>query len=135
VIAIGGIEDHVHLFVRASTSVAPALIAKHAKGSSAHLVNPRHGRRAEFRWQRGYGVFSVSRQHVARIRRYVLNQEAHHRSGRTAAFLEPVYDPDELRSAREPAPPVREADFVPFQRRVSTPPDPGRGHPEHPSRR
>gem|GEM_PF-595839 len=74
VIAIGGMEDHVH------------------------LLNPEHGTRAPFRWQRGYGVFSVSRQHVPRIRNYVLNQEAHHREGRTAPYLEPVFLPnDKLR--------------------------------------
>jgi putative transposase len=93
VIAIGGMEDHVHLFVRTPVSIAPAVLVKQVKGASSHLVNPEHGSHASFRWQGGYGVFSVSRQHVPRIRNYVLNQEAHHREGRTAAFLEPVYPP------------------------------------------
>ena len=92
-IAIGGIEDHVHLLARVPPTIAPADLVKHVKGSSSHVVNPEHGRRAEFRWQGGYGVFSVSRQHLARIRRYVLNQEEHHRSGRTAEFLEPIFTP------------------------------------------
>ena len=93
VIAIGGMPDHVHLLVQVPPTVAPATLAKQVKGSSSHLVNPAHGTRAEFRWQRGYGAFSVSRQHVERIRRYVLNQEEHHRSGRTADFLEPPEPP------------------------------------------
>ena len=95
VIAIGGMEDHVHLLARVPVSIAPAVLVKQVKGASSHLVNPEHGRHAPFRWQRGYGAFSVSRQHVARIRNYVLNQEAHHREGRTAPYLEPVFLPDD----------------------------------------
>jgi len=91
VIAIGGMEDHVHLLARVPASLSPAALAKQVKGASSHLVNPEHGARASFRWQGGYGVFSVSRQHVPRIQRYVLNQEAHHREGRIAPFLEPVF--------------------------------------------
>ena len=94
VIAIGGMADHVHLLVRVPASLAPAALVKQVKGSTSHLINPTHGAQAPFRWQGGYGVFSVSRQHLARIRRYVLNQEEHHREGRTAPYLEPVYPPN-----------------------------------------
>jgi putative transposase len=103
VIAIGGMEDHVHLLVRVPPTVSPATLAKQVKGSSSHLANPEHGRRADFRWQRGYGVFSVSPQHVERIRRYVVNQEEHHRSESTADFLEPPPLDTEV-TATEPAP-------------------------------
>jgi REP element-mobilizing transposase RayT len=83
-------EDHVHLLARVPTSLSTADLVKQVKGSSSHLVNPAHGRQATFRWQGGYGVFSVSRQHVSRIRRYVLNQEEHHRAGQIAPYLEPL---------------------------------------------
>jgi len=122
VIAIGGMEDHVHLLVRVPASLSASDLVKQVKGSSSHLVNPQHGRQAEFRWQGGYGAFSVSRQHVDRIRRYVLNQEAHHRAGQIAPYLEPEFIP-----TKTPAPGDRadvqsaKADFVQFQRRVSNP--------------
>jgi putative transposase len=89
VIAIGGMADHVHLLVRIPASLSPAALMKQVKGSSSHLINPVHGARAAFRWQGGYGVFSVSRQDVPRIRRYVLHQEEHHLEGRTVPYLEP----------------------------------------------
>jgi putative transposase len=89
VIAIGGMPDHVHLLVRVPASLSPV------KGDSSHLMNPTHGAAASFRWQGGYGVFSVSRQHLSRIRRYVLNQEEHHREGRTGPYLEPVFTGNE----------------------------------------
>jgi putative transposase len=91
VIAIGGMADHVHLLVSVPASVSAAALVKQVKGSTSHLMNPVHGAQAPFRWQGGYGVFSVSRQHLARIRRYVLNQEEHHRDGRTVPYLEPVF--------------------------------------------
>jgi REP element-mobilizing transposase RayT len=33
---------------------------------------------AEFAWQAGYGVFSVSESQCESVRRYVTNQEIHH---------------------------------------------------------
>jgi putative transposase len=34
---------------------------------------------ADFHWQDGYGLFSVSPSHANAVRKYVLNQEEHHR--------------------------------------------------------
>ena len=34
---------------------------------------------AAFHWQDGYGLFSVSPAHVEGLRRYILDQEGHHR--------------------------------------------------------
>jgi hypothetical protein len=31
-----------------------------------------------FRWQGGYGAFSVSPSHIDNLKRYIANQEAHH---------------------------------------------------------
>jgi hypothetical protein len=33
----------------------------------------------EFSWQRGYGAFTVSASQVEKVRRYIANQEEHHR--------------------------------------------------------
>ncbi len=37
------------------------------------------GQRRGFSWQEGYGAFAVSVSNLATVKRYVLNQEAHHR--------------------------------------------------------
>jgi putative transposase len=34
---------------------------------------------AKFRWQSGYGAFSVSQSHLDHVRRYIETQEQHHR--------------------------------------------------------
>ncbi|HEX9938556.1 MAG TPA: transposase [Longimicrobium sp.] len=79
----------MHLLVRMPSTLSPAAVAKQLKGASSHHLNHGSGNRPVFRWQGGYGAFSVSRQHVDRIRRYVLNQAEHHHGGRVADFLEP----------------------------------------------
>ncbi|HEX8242890.1 MAG TPA: IS200/IS605 family transposase [Longimicrobium sp.] len=89
VLAIGGIEDHVHLLVRVPPSLAPAVLVQRVKGSSAHAVNHATGIYRTFRWQGGYGAFSVSKRHVPLITEYVLRQEEHHREQRLWWLLEP----------------------------------------------
>lgn len=88
-IAIGGVADHVHLLVRLPTTVTVAELAKQLKGSTAHLVNHRRLTPGPFRWQGGYGVFSVSRGNVPAVKRYVLRQEDHHKRGALTPALEP----------------------------------------------
>ena len=34
-----------------------------------------------FRWQGYYGAFSVSRGHLPKVKRYILNQKTHHANG------------------------------------------------------
>lgn len=86
VIAIGGIEDHVHVLVRFGPTVLIADLVGRMKGASSYLAQQVLGH--TFRWQRSYGAYSVSRFGVERVRSYVLNQEAHHRQGTTIRDLE-----------------------------------------------
>ena len=37
------------------------------------------GRNSRFYWQSGYAAFSVSESNAERVRRYIDNQEEHHR--------------------------------------------------------
>ncbi|HET7232631.1 MAG TPA: IS200/IS605 family transposase [Longimicrobium sp.] len=89
VLAIGGIEDHVHVLVRPPAVIAPAELVKSMKGASSHMVNYEIGAADYFKWQGGYGAFSVSKRHVPMIRDYVLRQEEHHRDERLWIPLEP----------------------------------------------
>ncbi len=80
-LAIGGVEGHVHVLVRIPTTVSVAGLVKQIKGSSSHLVTHRLGGRETFKWQGGYGAFTVSKENVPAVRRYVLRQKEHHRAG------------------------------------------------------
>ncbi len=59
------------------------------KGASSYFVSHILPEAEPFKWQGGYGAFSVSRRGLAAAREYVLNQEAHHRDGTFLRPLEP----------------------------------------------
>jgi putative transposase len=77
-IAIGGIEDHVHLLVRIPTTISVAELVKQVKGASSHFVTHELSGGGTFTWQGGYGAFTVSKRNVPIVREYVSRQEKHH---------------------------------------------------------
>ncbi len=78
-LAVGGVSDHVHLLIglRATHSIADVL--RELKSESSRWVHETI-REAAFVWQEGYGAITVSPSHLEDVRRYVLNQEEHHRT-------------------------------------------------------
>ena len=76
----GGMPDHVHLLAGWGTTVSVAEMMKDVKGISSRWMNERSDRPpGRFAWQEGYGAFSVSASQVAAVRKYILNQEEHHK--------------------------------------------------------
>lgn len=82
VLAIGSMPDHLHLLVRVPGRVSAAELAKQVKGSSSHALNEALPDGEGFRWQEGYGAFSVSRSHVRQVAAYVERQRERHASGK-----------------------------------------------------
>ncbi len=78
VLGIGGTADHVHLCVKLPTSLAVAKLANQVKGVSSHFVHDQLLGDLPFRWQEGYGVFSVSPNQVSRVLAYIEDQKRHH---------------------------------------------------------
>jgi putative transposase len=76
VLAIGGMEDHVHLLIELPPTMAVAKAALLVKSNSSKWMNET-GRR--FAWQKGYAAFSVSASNIDAVVNYIRNQEAHHR--------------------------------------------------------
>jgi REP element-mobilizing transposase RayT len=87
-IAIGGTEDHVHVLVEVDPKVSPANLVQELKGISSHLMTHKVRPGEPFKWQAGYGAFSVSKRHVPQIKAYIENQERHHREGTVFEELE-----------------------------------------------
>ena len=88
-LAVGGIEDHVHVLLRLPTTISIADLVKQLKGVSSHLISHESADRF-FKWQGAYGAFAVTKRHVPMIRDYVLCQEEHHRAGTLHPDLEAV---------------------------------------------
>jgi putative transposase len=82
VLALGGMPDHVHTVLRMPAKLAVARLVQQLKGVSSHFVHQQLEGPGAFRWQEGYGAFSISRSHVARVVAYVEKQEEHHAGGK-----------------------------------------------------
>ena len=77
-LAVGGIEDHVHILIGLKPSHRVDYVLRDIKADSSAFV--RREIDIKFSWQKGYGAFSVSPSGVEAVRNYVWNQEEHHRS-------------------------------------------------------
>lgn len=75
---VGGCDDHVHALFALSRNHSIADIVKEIKRTSSAWIKTIE-RYSKFRWQAGYGAFSVSQSYVAPVERYIVNQEQHHR--------------------------------------------------------
>lgn len=78
-IQVNGMPDHIHIAARLRPSMAPAVFVQKVKANSSKWVNEMEFLPAYFNWQEGGGSFSVSETHVESLRRYIINQKAHHR--------------------------------------------------------
>ncbi len=88
--ALGGIEDHVHLFVTLPMTITLADFMKEVKGASARAVNNAYGSpKWSFKWQGGYGYFTVCSSHASTVTRYIENQKQHHADGTLWPSCEP----------------------------------------------
>ncbi len=76
---INGVADHLHLLAdfRAEPSVATML--RLIKTNSSKWVNEQEFLSERFSWQKGYAAFTVSFSQMDQVRRYIQNQEQHHR--------------------------------------------------------
>jgi len=88
VLVINGVEDHIHLVIKLRSTVTIAELVKKAKGVSSRFINNHGGINDHFKWQGGYGAFTVSRWDLPKIINYVKNQKDHHQGENTAPDLE-----------------------------------------------
>ncbi len=79
VIAVGGVEDHVHILCGLHRALPVAVLVRELKRDSSKWIKDQHPRLRRFSWQRGYGAFSVSPGHVQALIAYIDRQEEHHR--------------------------------------------------------
>lgn len=75
---IGGTENHVHLLAGFPPSPAMADMVRLVKANSSKWLNERGPRPGWFRWEPGYGAFSVSETQVSRVRAFIRDQQAYH---------------------------------------------------------
>jgi REP element-mobilizing transposase RayT len=77
-ILTGGIEAHVHMLARFGRTITQAEWVKELKRVSNLWLKDEFSL-AGFEWQGGYADFSVSESNLEHVRRYIADQEGHHR--------------------------------------------------------
>ena len=75
-LAIGGTQNHVHLFLRLPSDVSASEAVQKLKSNSSRRLRENG---SWIGWQEGYGAFSVSASNVDAVRHYIQNQAEHHR--------------------------------------------------------
>ncbi len=75
---IGGVEDHVHLYLRWKPNATVSDLMRTVKARSSRWVHETFPPLAEFGWQEGYSVFSVSKSQEEAVKRYIVGQQEHH---------------------------------------------------------
>ena len=96
--AINGIEDHVHIGLGIEPTIGVSEFVRLVKSESSSVIRQTFPD-IDFRWQRGYGGFTIDRFNCQRVLHYIRSQKHHHRRDTTIEHFEPSLDPDE----REPS--------------------------------
>ena len=90
-IRIGGIQNHVHIFLDLHPSVALSNLIQSVKSMSSGWM-ARDSRFNQFKgWASGYFACSVSPDDRARVIEYIKNQEAHHLAHPTDEEVKRLY--------------------------------------------
>jgi REP element-mobilizing transposase RayT len=78
-IIANGVEDHIHVLAKLPPHRDVAETVRDIKANSSRWLRRTFANQRAFAWQGGYSAFSVSESQIERVRRYMANQEAHHR--------------------------------------------------------
>lgn len=75
---IGGVSNHVHILCVLSKNIAISKLLEEVKKRSSKWIKTKGIKFSGFRWQGGYGAFSISESHLEAVSRYIVNQKEHH---------------------------------------------------------
>jgi putative transposase len=75
----GSVADHIHLLVALPRTCTPSELIQQIKIGSSKWLKTKGAQFAEFHWQSGYGMFSISPSHRVELESYIANQAEHHR--------------------------------------------------------
>ena len=76
---INGVDNHVHMLCLLSRKFAIMSVIEEAKTETSKWLKKQSPDLSDFAWQGGYGIFSVSESNCEQVKRYIAEQERHHR--------------------------------------------------------
>ncbi len=78
-IKAGGVDDHLHLLVSLPSTITIAKAIQYIKGGSSRWIHETFDNMKDFAWQEGYGGFTIGVSQIDQTKKYIANQEEHHR--------------------------------------------------------
>ena len=78
IIAINGVENHIHILLNLHPTVSLSEIVKSIKQSSSKRISETNYLPMFEGWANEYFACSVSPSHVEAVKNYIMNQEIHH---------------------------------------------------------
>jgi putative transposase len=79
VLLINSVDDHVHILLDLGRTISVSNVVEHVKKTSSKWIKTQSDALNNFAWQAGYGAFAVSESNVPSVRKYIENQQEHHR--------------------------------------------------------
>ncbi len=76
---IGGVADHVHMYLRWRPDKSVSDLMRTVKARSSKWIHDMYPAHGAFAWQEGYSVFTVSKSQEASVKAYIANQAEHHK--------------------------------------------------------
>ena len=75
---INGMPDHVHLLAKLRPDEAVSNVLRDLKANASGWMHKVFPELNGFRWQDGYGAFTVSQSQVEQVSQYIRRQQQHH---------------------------------------------------------
>lgn len=76
---VGGEPDHIHVLCTLPRTESVSEFIEDIKRESSKWIKTVSAIYCSFSWQRGYGIYSVSKSKVDTVKNYIANQEEHHK--------------------------------------------------------
>ena len=78
-IIINGTSDHIHIYCFLPKEISVSRFIRIVKSRSSKWIHNTFPAKYRFKWQDGYGAFSVSKSIEDRVIEYIKNQKEHHK--------------------------------------------------------
>ncbi len=80
ILKIGGDSDYVHILFKLSRTETIAHFVEMVKKRSSKWIKSKGDSFKAFRWQAGYGAFSMGQKNVEHLIQYIEGQKTHHKT-------------------------------------------------------
>jgi putative transposase len=79
-IIVGGVSNHVHVFLGFRPGGNISGLVRDLKNNSTNFINQQEWMTDKFSWQNGFGAFSYGKSQVEQVYNYIRNQPEHHKT-------------------------------------------------------